>query len=460
MRTALGVAVLTVCLGLTGCSLFGKKQAAHTPSPKAFMGSDSTPKRDTPIVSTTPGGPLPRANGLLAGQVIDSFTGKPVKGARIEIKDLEEETTKAAELDAETVEGGYFTIQGLTPGRHYKLIARANEGKELASGIAIVAPPRSTILIQIDKRLTTPSTPGIPDPPKTPGKKNTPGTESGQERSPAASLAPPIKLAPGAEPPSESEPSPPGGGTGASRENKNPPNITNIAEEFAHAPKDPTVDIHGPGREQYRTAPRVPPPPSMEWRGMQDERRPSSEPPPISPRQPGSVQLPNRETRVPSCRLFGNKLDNFALADLAGKTWEYRRDRKGRLVLLDFWFSTCPACKHAIAYLNDLQARYGRYKLEVVGIACESDTEEKAEQYVRNVRARYYMNYMTLLCGGGRDRCPVVNQFRIEHYPTLILLDESGTIIWRSPDEGMYDEAWKALEALIARRLVQNVRTP
>jgi thiol-disulfide isomerase/thioredoxin len=451
VRTALGVAVLSVCLGLTGCSLFGKKQAAQHPAPKPFTGSETTPQRESPVASTTPGGPLPRANGLLAGQVVYASTGQPVKAATIEIKDLEEETAKTAQLGVDTVEGGYFTIQGLTPGRHYKLIARANEDKELASGIAIVTPPRPNIFIQIDKRLTTPNTPPIPDPPKLPGKKNAPGTESGQERAPAASLDAPIKILPGKEPPNEGDPAPSSMGAGSG--NSNPPNIANVAEGFARTRQERPANIDGPG-QQYRTLPRVPPPPAPQWEGIQDERRPSSDPPPILPARPaGSVQLPNQPTHAPSCGLYGNKLDNFALKNVDDSTWEYRKDHRGRLTLLDFWYTTCGPCLQSIPYLIDLQRSYGGYGLEVIAIDCETGPLAEQRSRVMSVRGRYHINYTTLLSNGGLDRCPVMQQFQATYFPMLVLLDESGNIIYRSTREGMDEGEHEALRREIEKRL-------
>jgi thiol-disulfide isomerase/thioredoxin len=452
VRTLVGVAVVTVCLGLAGCSLFGKKQTARNNNSKPFMGSGSDePAHREPAAVTNSGSPPPGANGLLAGRVVETSSGRPVKAA-IEVKDLEEEGSKAAALEYESKEDGYFTILGVKPGHHYKLIARAKEGGELASGTVFVIPPKPNLYIQINKQYTTPSTPPIPDPPKMPGKKGTTGTESGQERSPAASLAPPIRIAPDKGPPPirEGEPnSPRDNGLGASQ-GSSPPNLTNVAEEFAHAPRDAKAEIpwRKQGAEPWST---IPPPP--EWEGMQGERRPQSAPPPIAPSSPPlSGRVPNPPTRVPSCVLIGNKLENFALNDLNSRAWEYRRDRQGRLVLLDFWYSTCPACKQAMPHLNALQRGYGAYGLQVIGIACETGTVPEQIENVRSVRGRYYINYMTLLSGGGPDHCPVVKQFGVHHYPTLVLLDESGTIIWHCYN-GMDDFEWQKLERLIGNKL-------
>jgi thiol-disulfide isomerase/thioredoxin len=154
---------------------------------------------------------------------------------------------------------------------------------------------------------------------------------------------------------------------------------------------------------------------------------------------------------VPSCVLVGRKLDNFALYDLDRQPWEYRRDHLGRLTLLDFWHSTCPPCLQAIPHMVDLKRRYGPTGLEVIGIACEKGTPEQQSQKVRQVRARYTINYTTLLSGGGTEACPVKKQFGVTCFPTLILLDETGQIVWRR--EGADEQILWELEVEIQRRL-------
>ena len=151
--------------------------------------------------------------------------------------------------------------------------------------------------------------------------------------------------------------------------------------------------------------------------------------------------------------LLGNKLDNFALNDVDGQRWEYRRDHRGRLVLLDFWYSTCGPCLQAIPHLVELQRSYGQFGLQVVGIACETGKVEEQSRRVLAVRGRYHINYTTLLSGGGPGHCPVMDQFQADYFPMLVLLDESGKIIWRSRREGMDDFAHETLRRLIEQRL-------
>jgi thiol-disulfide isomerase/thioredoxin len=151
--------------------------------------------------------------------------------------------------------------------------------------------------------------------------------------------------------------------------------------------------------------------------------------------------------------LVGKKLDNFALYTHDGKPWEFRKNRKGRVVLLDFWYSTCMPCLRSIPHLRDLQQNYGSFGLEVVGIAYEKGTPAQQEQRLRQVRLSQRINY-TLLRGGGSTgtgACPVKTQFTVQAFPTLVLIDETGQIVWRS--EGLDDRGLYDLTLEIRRRL-------
>lgn len=102
-------------------------------------------------------GPVPGANGVLAGQVTVEATGRPIR-ASIMIQDLDREEANAADLDLTTDDSGYFTIPKLEPGKPYRIIARADDNGELISRTMYVKPPNTTLLIRLDKRYTTAKT--------------------------------------------------------------------------------------------------------------------------------------------------------------------------------------------------------------------------------------------------------------------------------------------------------------
>ncbi|HEY7330284.1 MAG TPA: thioredoxin-like domain-containing protein [Gemmataceae bacterium] len=448
MRTAAGVALVIICLGLTGCSLFGKKQAARKDNPKPFLGHDTPAKAETAALPRDGSGPLPGANGVLAGQVVVEATERPIR-ASILIKNLDREEAKGADIDLATDDSGYFSIPKLDAGKSYLIIARANDNGELISRTMYVQPPKPTLLIRLDKRWTTASTPPPPDMPRLQDKKATAGAENNQDHKPTVNIDPPITL-PDQGPQRQggiAAPSP-GPGQGANPVGGTAPNPANIADSgsFHRIPQTPVETI---------TIPNPPPRPQQpQWDTMPDQRQPGRSAP-ANPQ--GSVRMPSIPTPVPSCGLYGNRLDNFALYDLDGNVWEYKKDRRKRLMLLDFWYHNCHHCLLDIPHLVELQRDFGSYGLEVVSIACERGEVEQQRSYVRATSGRYGINYQRLLSGG--ENCPVVSQFQVTQFPTLVLIDSDGTIIWRSRD-GMDERAHYTLKTMIHNRLVMQQSQP
>lgn len=439
VRTAVGVALVTFCLGLAGCSLFGKKQAAHKSNPKPFLGSEAPAKTETVAMPRDSSGSLPGANGMLAGRVIVEATDRPIR-ASILIKSLDRGNGKGADLDVPTDESGYFTIPKLNAGENYELVVRATENGDLISRTLYAKPPNPTLLIRLDKRFTTASTPPPPGMPKLQDKPATAGAESPKENKPAVSIDPPIKM--------EDQALPSGAASGsrqpeAPAREVNPANIADGGFRRMMQPSEPA------------SIPPPPPPASQQpqWESMPDPGQPTRSAPPS-----GSVRMPNIPTPVPSCGLYGNRLDNFALYDLDGKVWEYKQNRRRRLMLLDFWYTGCTHCLSEIYHLVELQNDYGKYGLEIVSIACEQGgTLEEQRKSVRGIRSRYGFKYVTLLSGG--QSCPVMAQFQVVRFPTLVLIDADGTIIKRF-DEGMDIRSRYELRKLINDRLVSQQSQP
>jgi peroxiredoxin len=155
---------------------------------------------------------------------------------------------------------------------------------------------------------------------------------------------------------------------------------------------------------------------------------------------------------VPSCVRIGNKVEDFALYDLDGNVWELSKKRgRAKLVLLEFWATSCTHCLGALRFVGQLDEHYRQHGLAVVGIAHEEGTFSMKQSAVRGARARYGIGYPLLLTGGGTSSCPVIHQLAVHDLPTLILLDESGKIVWRA--RGVNDYSKQFLKQEIERRL-------
>src|SRR5262249_36125658 len=143
---------------------------------------------------------------------------------------------------------------------------------------------------------------------------------------------------------------------------------------------------------------------------------------------------------------------NLALNDTTNGTWEFRTSRRGKLVLFDFWETSCMPCRQAMPTLASLSNKYSPQGLEVVGVALESKSGSLAGQSVRvnAVCQRAGVNYRQLL--GDSGSASIRQQFSINYLPTMVLVDENGWVLWRHvgvPDRATLDE----LERLIQRRL-------
>ncbi len=432
MRVVAWVGFVACCLLASGCSLFGKKAPA-TANPAGQARNDrgaAAPADRAALPDRT--APPPDLGGILAGQVLDSFNRRPT-ASFIQVTELGPGAAGgAATIDVAADSQGYFTIQGLKPGRHYQLTARAREGGRLLAGTAFATPPNPKLLIHISEDFVSPNTPPVPGAPAVPGKAPAAPADSKDKdqekpkakeqawipgRDPAdgpvgASIATPRTPARGAElgapesgtvAPAAANPAPP---TPQARAN---PNLTNIP---------PQVPPDG-----FARVPAAPP-----------------TAPPAAPASPA---------RVPSCDLTGKTLTNFALNDLNGQPYEFRRHRTGKLVLLDFWRTDCIPCQYAIRHLTILRDRYGPYGLEILGIAYETGTPREQVLRVDRIRQRLGINYRLLLGGGAQ--CPVRTQFGVQAFPTLVLLDETNRIVWRS--EGWDKHRAEDLEHLIQQRL-------
>ncbi len=122
---------------------------------------------------------------------------------------------------------------------------------------------------------------------------------------------------------------------------------------------------------------------------------------------------------------------DFRLPDLDGRPVRFQ-ELDADLVLIDFWGTWCPPCVQSIPHLVELQERMGK-RLAVVGIACESEVPEKAAPKVAETIGKLKVNYKVLLSRNDGS-CPIQEALHIQAFPTMILVDRQGRVLWR--DQG------------------------
>jgi peroxiredoxin len=117
----------------------------------------------------------------------------------------------------------------------------------------------------------------------------------------------------------------------------------------------------------------------------------------------------------------GQKAPDFALTDMQGNTIDSKK-LKGKIIVLNFWFTSCMPC---IAEIPKLNAVYKKYKdnPDVVFIAITFNRKEKVEKFLQH----HPMQYTVIPFDN-----PTCTKFGVSGFPTNIVIDKTGKYQWIS----------------------------
>jgi len=143
------------------------------------------------------------------------------------------------------------------------------------------------------------------------------------------------------------------------------------------------------------------------------------------------------------------RLVDFRLPDSQGQMVSFH-DFDADLILLDFWGTWCAPCRKSIPHLIEIQQTLGGKKVQVVGIACErTPAKDRAAGVARSLK-ELKINYPVLISSMD-GTCPVQDAFQIQFYPTLVLIDRQGRILWR--EQGATDVTLARMDRFILKNL-------
>ena len=130
---------------------------------------------------------------------------------------------------------------------------------------------------------------------------------------------------------------------------------------------------------------------------------------------------------LPSCQKkvdAGSPAPEFSLKDLSGGEVSLSRHR-GHVVLLDFWATWCAPCRQSIPELVELQERYRRKGLVVLGVSLD-DPRQVPDPSLLAFKKKHRVNYPLLRADAG----VVADYFKDGNVaiPTLFLIDRGGKI--------------------------------
>ncbi|HEX6794539.1 MAG TPA: TlpA disulfide reductase family protein [Casimicrobiaceae bacterium] len=140
----------------------------------------------------------------------------------------------------------------------------------------------------------------------------------------------------------------------------------------------------------------------------------------------------------------GTAAPTFALPTAGGETVSLAPLR-GRVVYVDFWASWCAPCRRSFPWMNELQARYGKDGLAIVGINVDKRRDD-AERFLRDTPASFTIVF------DARGSTPTA--YDVKGMPSSYLIDRSGRVV--AVEEGFHDERRNEIEARIRALLAQH----
>jgi len=132
----------------------------------------------------------------------------------------------------------------------------------------------------------------------------------------------------------------------------------------------------------------------------------------------------------------------FSLPDVNGKAHSIKQ-WDGHVVLLNFWATWCPPCRHEIPDFIKLQKAYKDKGLIIVGVAI--DTAQNVRDFVDPMGINYPVLH------GQNQAIDIAKSYgdRLGVLPYSVIIDRHGKVIHRHPKAMTYSEAEKLIKPLL-----------
>jgi thiol-disulfide isomerase/thioredoxin len=99
---------------------------------------------------------------------------------------------------------------------------------------------------------------------------------------------------------------------------------------------------------------------------------------------------------------------------------------KGKYVLIHYWATWSEPCKVDLAQLKELQARYGKSGLALLGVSVDANAADLNDYLAKN-----RLSWPQLWEPGGQDS-RLAMEMGVFTMPTMILVDDKGKVVNRN----------------------------
>ncbi|MCX7872390.1 MAG: TlpA family protein disulfide reductase [Verrucomicrobiae bacterium] len=114
-----------------------------------------------------------------------------------------------------------------------------------------------------------------------------------------------------------------------------------------------------------------------------------------------------------------------------------------KIFVVEFWATWCPPCQVTIPHLTEVQKKYSKNDVIIIGITDED--QKLVKQFVTKMGDK--MDYIVAIDDNGETSKSYMDAFGIDTIPHAFIVDKAGKIVWQgNPMEG-FDEA---IESVVA----------
>lgn len=153
------------------------------------------------------------------------------------------------------------------------------------------------------------------------------------------------------------------------------------------------------------------------------------------------LTVPGRADAAPRT---GQTAPNFKVVSTSGQTIS-QENYRGHVLIVDFFATWCQPCRLSIPHLVEMNRKYGKQGLQVLGLSVDEDGERGFKAFADEFR----INYPLALAGE-----TVTADFGIRSVPIMFLIDKKGKVV--EVYRGYTNDSARALETSIKRLLAEK----
>ncbi|MFC0514616.1 TlpA family protein disulfide reductase [Mucilaginibacter angelicae] len=143
--------------------------------------------------------------------------------------------------------------------------------------------------------------------------------------------------------------------------------------------------------------------------------------------------------KIRATNTTGAAAPDFTLPDTAN-TPVNLKDYRGKLIVLDFWFTGCGACKAMAPRMQAIEKKYANRPVVFITICID----KKRAQWLATLKTNEYTSPLSLnlYTDGKGNEHRVIRDYDVRGYPTFVLIDKDGKL---APKPGLEEEEMSKL---------------